>query len=176
VWQKAAHAPHPSGSSADAKWKTKRPRKHRYLELSTGLHYQSRPGGDWLESNDQIELLPDGRAAGLRAPHKAWFPVDIYQAPIEVVTRTGEQLKSRPWGLCFSDGSNSVLIAELTNSVGQLLPSGTQVVYTNCFTEIAADLVVSYRKSGLESDLVFRQQLPPPEQFGFNQKSPDCSS
>ncbi|HEU5068888.1 MAG TPA: hypothetical protein VFV96_00565 [Verrucomicrobiae bacterium] len=62
-----------------------------------------------------------------------------------------------------------MLIGRLTNSVGLLLPSGNQVIYTNAFEGCSADLLVTYRRSGLEADLVFRAAPPPPEDYpGLN--------
>src|SRR5207245_9786544 len=50
-----------------------------------------------------------------------------------------------------------------------ILPSGNQVIYTNCFTDFDADILVTYRKNGFECDLIFRQKPPVPEIFdGLN--------
>src|SRR5262249_50290421 len=73
-------------------------------------------------------------------------------------------------GISYYDGTNSVLIAELTNSIGQLV-SSNQVIFTNAFTDFAADLVMTYHMSGFESDLVFRERPPPPEAFGLSSRN-----
>ena len=60
---------------------------------------------------------------------------------IELV-RGGTRLSSRPLGLSLFDGTNGVLIAELKSSIGQVLPSGTGIIYTNVFTDqLGCDLV-----------------------------------
>src|SRR6202000_728832 len=61
----------------------------------------------------------------------------------------------------------SVLIAQLKHSVGQLLPSGNQVIYTNAFSDFAADLVCTYRRCGFEDDLIIRDHPPSAETFGL---------
>jgi hypothetical protein len=137
-----------------------------YVELATGMHYFR--DGQWLESKEQIEVLADGRAAALDGPSQAIFPADIYNGVIELIAPDGTHLKSRPLGISYFDGSNSVLIAELTNSIGQILPSGNQVIWTNCFTDFAADLVATYRKGGFECDLVFRERPPAPAEYGLH--------
>jgi len=142
-------------------------RTNSYTALATGMHYRD-ASGRWQESKEEIHLLTAGGAAATNGQHQVYFPGDIYDGVIETVTADGKRLKSRPLGISYLDGSNSVLIAELTNSVGQLLPSGNQVIYTNCFTDFTADLVATYRISGFECDLVFRGQPPGPEQFGLN--------
>jgi len=85
-----------------------------------------------------------------------------------LLTSDGKLLRSRPLGLSYFDGSNSVFISELKHSIGQVLPSGNQVIYTNAFTGFAADLVLTYHKGGFESDLVFREQPPTPQSFGLD--------
>ena len=51
-------------------------RTNSYVELATGMHYEE--NGQWLESREEIELLPNGRgAAALHGAHKVFFPTDI---------------------------------------------------------------------------------------------------
>lgn len=141
------------------------PQVHSYTELQTGLYFLT--NGTWAESKEEIDVVPGGGAQAIQGQHQVYFPSDIYSGVIETVTGSGQQLKSRPLGICYFDGTNSVLIAELTNSVGQLI-SANQVIYTNAFTDFPADLLTTYRKSGLECDLVFRSQIPAPEVFGLS--------
>jgi hypothetical protein len=138
-----------------------------YVEIGTGLHYQGKKG-EWLESQEIIEPLPGGGAAATKGQHQAYFPSDIYAGALELVTPDGRHLRSRPLGISYFDGTNSVLIAELTNSMGELLPSGNQVIYPNAFNGVSADIVYTYRKSGFESDVVFRGRIPSPEEWGMS--------
>lgn len=161
VWERTTYEKSPSGQ-----WI---PHLHRFTELATGLHHQDPQTGDWVESKEEIDILPDGTAAATNGQHSVHFPASIYLGVIELITPDGEHLKSRPLGISYYDGTNSVLIAELTNSVGQLI-SSNQIIYTNAFTDFAADLVMTYRKSGFEADLVIRSQPPFPEVFGLSSK------
>jgi len=143
------------------------PHVHRYTELATGLNYKDPASGEWVESDEKIEILPGGGAQAVHGQHQVYFPSDIYDGQIQLLTSDGKLLRSRPLGLSYFDGSNSVFISELKHSVGQVLPSGNQVIYTNAFTGFAADLVLTYHKGGFESDLVFREQPPTPQSFGW---------
>jgi len=134
------------------------------VELATGMHFHS--GNEWVESMEQIDILPDGRAAATNGQHKVWFPPDIFDGVIDLVTPDGKHLKSRPLCIAYFDGSNNVLIAELKSSVGQV--RSNQVVYPDAFTELRADLALTYRKSGLESDLVLREPPPGPAAYGLD--------
>src|SRR5262245_43551212 len=42
------------------------------------------------------------------------------------------------------------------------------VIYANAFTDFTADLLCTYRIGGFESDVIFRQQPPSPEDYGLN--------
>jgi hypothetical protein len=126
--------------------------------------------GQWLDSVEQINIQPDGSASATAGQHQAYFPANIYNGVIKLVTPDGLQLESRPVGLSYDDGTNTVLIAELTNSVGQLI-SSNQVIYANAFVGVDADLLYTYHKGGFEQDVIFRVQPSAPEEFGMNSKN-----
>jgi len=138
------------------------------MEMAAGLNYLQ--NGQWVESKEQIDVLQQGGAAATQGQHQVYFPSDIYQGAIELVTPEGTQLQSRPMGLFYDDGTNVVMIAQLTNSIGQLV-SSNKVVYPDAFDGIRADLVYTYRKSGFEQDVVLREQPPTPESLGFDSQS-----
>jgi RHS repeat-associated protein len=138
-----------------------------YTELATGLNHLV--NGQWVASKEEIDISADGNSAlATNGQHQAYFPGDIYSGQIELVTPDGKQLHSRPAGLSYFDGTNSVLIAELTNSTGEILPSGNQVTYTNAFTGFKADIRYTYTKAGFEQDIILREQPPSPASFGLN--------
>ena len=145
------------------------PHVHHYTELATGMNYQQ--NGEWVQSKEEILSQQGGGASATEGQYKVFFPSDIYQGVLQVTTPDGLQLQSRPLGISYFDGTNSVLIAELTNSVGQILPSGNQVIYTNAFTDINADLLCTYRRSKFECDLVFHSQPSNPESYGLNRQT-----
>ena len=157
VWERTVYELDPSGQAI--------PKKHNYTEIATGLNYQK--DGQWVASKEWIDILPNGTAAATQGQHQAYFPGDIYQGQIELVTPDGQHLKSRPLGLSYFDGENTVLIAELTNSIGVVVGSNV-VIYPNAFTDIKADLRYTYTKAGFEQDIILRQQPPTPESFGLN--------
>jgi hypothetical protein len=157
VWQRLNCQTSPSGQVVT--------NVHRFVEVATGLNYWS--NGQWAESKEQIGILPNGGAAATNGQHQAYFPGDLFQGEIQLVTPDGKQLQSRPIGLSYDDGSNMVLIAELTNSVGYLVGSN-QVVYPNAFSGINGDVRYTYRKGGFEQDLVLLSQLPDPAALGLN--------
>src|SRR5882724_386087 len=141
-------------------------RIRRYTELATGMNFTNATG-QWTESKEEITILSQGGAVATQGRHKVYFPADIYNGVLEVVTPDGRHLKSRPLGVSYDDGSNTVYIAELKHAQGWLTSSNT-VTYRDAFTGFKADLVCTYRRGGFECDLVFRQQPPAPDQYGLD--------
>ena len=157
VWGRTDYEIDPSGALV--------PRKHSYTELASGLnHYVN---GQWVESSEKIEILPNGTAAATDGQHQAYFPGDIYQGQIELVTPDGKHLKSRPLALAYFDGTKTVVIAELTNSIG-VVSGNNQVIYPNAFRGFKVDLRYSYTKAGFSQDIILRTQPPTPESLGLN--------
>jgi len=156
VWAWTEYQQGPTGQAV--------PVVHQYTELASGLCYQQ--NGQWMDSQEQINIQSDGSAEATQGQHQAYFPSDIYKGPVTLVTPDGLHLQSEPLGLSYDDGTNTVFFAVLTNSVGELINSN-QIIYPNAFVGVDADLIYTYKKSGFEQDVVFRQQPPAPEQFGF---------
>ncbi|HTR43359.1 MAG TPA: choice-of-anchor tandem repeat GloVer-containing protein [Pseudomonadales bacterium] len=160
VWQWTEYQKDPNGQAI--------PKSHSYTELASGLCYQQ--NGQWLDSQEQIVIQPDGSASCITGQHQVYFPSDIAQGVITLVMPDGTQLRSQPIGLSYDDGTNTVLIAALTNSVGELI-SANQILYPNAFTGVQADLLYTYTKAGFEQNIIIREQPPSPGNFGLNSES-----
>ncbi len=145
-------------------------RVRRVTELATGMAYTNN-AGQLVESKEEITLLETGGAAATQGRTKVYFPSDIYNGAIEVVASDGRHLRSRPLGVSYDDGTNSVWIALLQHSTGVLVGSN-KVVYRDAFKGLA-DFVVTYRRSGIECELVMRQSPPSPKAYNLD---PDAST
>jgi RHS repeat-associated protein len=157
VWQRAVYSQSPKGGTIT--------NLQSYTELASGLNHLV--NGQWVESSEQIDILPNGTAAATNGQHQAYFPGDIFEGQIQVVTPDGLQLYSQPLALTYSDGINTVVIASLTNSTGVVV-GVNQVVYANAFSGISADVRYTYTKAGFEQDVILHQQPPTPESYGLN--------
>jgi hypothetical protein len=60
VWERTTYEQSPTGEML--------PHKHSYTELATGLHYQK--DGEWVESQEKIEIQPQGGAAAIQGHHQ----------------------------------------------------------------------------------------------------------
>jgi hypothetical protein len=141
-----------------------------YTELATGMNVLE--NGKWIPASEKIEVQKDGGAKAQKSAHKAYFPGDLYDDAFDLSTPDAAHLVSRPLGLSFADGQKSVLIAQLKpGSAAHLLPSESQVLYSDICTDLRLDLLCSFKRSSYECDLVIRQQLPNPADYGFSDLS-----
>lgn len=141
-----------------------------FTELETGMHYQRE--GQWLGSKAQIDLLADG-AAATNGPHKVIFAANLNTpGAIDLTTPDGVRLRSRVFGLSYFDRSNgkAVLLGSIKDSIG-LLVSDNQVIYTDAFTGVEADVKCEYSKAGFEQNTLIRSRLPSLSDFSLNPAS-----
>lgn len=140
---------------------------NRCVELQTGKHHLQ--NGRWVDSSEEIQLDPKG-AVATNGPHKVGFTANINSpVSVAVITPDNTTLKIRPAGLVYFDfhARRSALIAELKDS-GGLVVGTNQVLYPDAFTGLRADVRYTYKKSGLEQDVILLQRPPLPEAYGLN--------
>src|SRR5882724_9386871 len=105
-----------------------------YTEMETGMHRQG-ADGEWIECSPELRIQPDGGALANNVQNPLYVPGSLYSDALGCMTSDGKVLTSRPLGLSFFDGGTNIFIAELRDGpIGQLLPSGSQVLYTNICT------------------------------------------
>jgi hypothetical protein len=99
------------------------------------------PDGSWKEANPEIVSTEEG-AAAVNAQHRVLFAANLNtEGAIRLVMADGKQLRSHVLCLAYQDSASgkSAVIAEVTDSTGQLLPPN-QVIYTNAFEGVNADV------------------------------------
>jgi hypothetical protein len=113
------------------------------------------------ELKKEIRLTANGSIAdfGLLTVE---FASDIASdRPVVVTAPDGRTLAFRPAFLVFSDGSQSVLIGEVTNSIGEIVfPS--EVIYRHAFSGILAHIRYEYNAlaNTLTQDILLEEQPP----------------
>ena len=138
-----------------------------YTELQTGLHYWQ--SGQWLESRPVI-LPVAGGAVAPQTQHQVTFAANLNtRCAMTLITPDGKTLSSHILGLSYFDTASgqAVLLATTQDSVGGLV-GDNEVLYTNAFDGVKADVLYIYTKAGLEQDVILRVAPPPPESFGLN--------
>ena len=142
-------------------------RTNAITELETGMHFAE--NGEWKETKAEIELLADG-AAATNGPHKVFFAGNVNTVgAIDLITPDGKRLRSRVFGLSYFDSASGrvVLLAETQDSIGQLI-GANEVLYTNAFDDVLADVQYIYTKAGFEQNIILREAPPSPEEFELN--------
>jgi hypothetical protein len=95
-----------------------------------------------------------------------YFPADAAgEEHFRVTTPDGRTLSFQPRFLAWHDVSTGErwLLAQVTNRLGLIMPSG-QVLYTNAFDAgVRADLRFRYSRNLLEQDVILRERLASPE-------------
>ena len=139
----------------------------------TGLNYQDE-SGTWRESQDLIELMPDGSAAALRGSLKARFSANLNtKVAITLTSVSNRVFRSHPLGLYYfeADTGRRTLVGVVKDSVAEFHPPN-QLVWGDCLegTGVQADYRVTYTKAGLEADLILLR-LPDPTALGITSDS-----
>jgi hypothetical protein len=157
VWQKEVADETESGT---------RTKVSSYTEVATGLHYWD--GTQWQDSREEIEIVADGAAAN-RGQHTAHWNGNLNTfGAIALTTPDGKLMRSHVYGVYYHDTAQglSTCIAPIRDCNGLLLPPN-EVIYPSAFGPVA-DARFTYTKAGLEQDIIIREQLCPPADYGFN--------
>lgn len=142
-----------------------------YVHIEPGLHFLDEQGG-LRESQDLIELTPDG-AEARHGQIKVKFAPDITTSgAIDIETPEGNHLRGAPLGLSYYDAKSgeSVLIAETKSTIGEIIPPN-RLVYRNFLDDIEADVVYEYKKGGFMQLVLIKEKLPPPSFYGLSDES-----
>ena len=98
---------------------------------------------------------------------KTFFPVDVKDGgPVVITTPDARQLSFRATFLALHDLSTdqSLLIAEVTNRVGSII-GANQVIYTNAFDTLRADIRYRYTAQSVEQDIILHEHPAIPKEF-----------
>jgi len=147
-----------------------RTNSHSYTEIETGMHRRNSTG-EFVEASDGIAPAPGG-AATTNSAHDVFFAANANSATaLKIKMPDGKTiLKSHVAWLRYSDkeNGNSTIIAELTDSVGQII-GANEVLYTNALVgDCTADILYHNTKAGIEQDIILRSQPPDPIKYGIS--------
>ena len=147
-----------------------------YTELSTGLNYWDSESGQWEASVEEIAIAQVG-AAALRSPHKVYFApsLDDPQGSVDVLAPDGSRFRSSVLALGYYDpiSGRRHILGLVKDVPGELLPPN-QVIYRDAFepqeqgNRVRCDVLYTFRRSGIEQDILIREPVPAPEEFGLS--------
>ena len=139
------------------------------VEVGSGLNFLD-ANGNFQPAQDLIQIQQDGSAAALYGVNKVYFSPDLSaDGAITLVTKSNRVFQTHPVGLYYVDGNNSVLLAPVQDAaVAELIPPNS-VAYRGAFATngFTADLLLTYTKQGLESDVLLTRKPKGPEAYGL---------
>jgi len=159
VWQRETYELSPDGNVVS--------RVHKFTELASGLNYLD-SNGLWVESQEKIEAFANG-AVARQGQHTVIFASNLNtEGAIDMQCADGKRLRSNILGLMYVDTATgkAIVIGELQDSEGELV-GDNQVLYPNAFDGVKADVLFTYRRDGIEQDVILREKLPDPESFNM---------
>jgi hypothetical protein len=138
-----------------------------YIELATGMNYFD--SGAWRASVPEFALVP-GKAIASKGQHKVSLDANLNTSgAVQIMFPNGAVQSSHVLCLAYYDyatGSN-VVVATVKDSIGQLTRPN-EVIYTNAFDVVLADVRYTYTVDGFEQDIILREVPPPPDELGLN--------
>ena len=136
--------------------------------MATGLNFKNERG-EWIESKEEIEIF-QGAAVARQGQHSVIFAAQLNSpGAIDLLAPDGKRFRSHILGLAYTDyaSGKSVMIAEVKDSIGAVLPPN-QIIYQDALAgDCVADVRYSYTKSAFEQDIILLTAPPPPEAYGF---------
>ena len=139
-----------------------------YTELATAMHHLV--SGKWADSSDQIQIAATGAQATNSQHHVAFLGNINSPGAVDITLPEGQHLIGNVQGLSYFDTASgkSVMIAQVKDSDGELLPSGNRALYRDAFSGLSADVLYVNAVSGFEQLIVLRQQPPSPAAWGLD--------
>ncbi len=139
-----------------------------YTELAAGLHYFR--DGRWQETREKFVVV-DGQAVAAHGPHQVFLAANLRSAgSVTLVDCRGQRWRGHPLGLAYTDAATgrSVLLAELQDCQGVVVPPN-QVLYSAALKgDCAADVRFTYTRRGFEQDVILREAPPSPSEWGLD--------
>ena len=145
---------------------------HQYVEVANAANYQDPATGAWTESQDLIELTPDGGAAAVRSGRKVFFSPNLNVSnAITLLTEQNRTYQIRPAAICYYDSASGqrIILATPQDSQAELSPPNV-LEYAGAFGSLASMSYIA-TKSAFESDVIFTSRPQPPENYQLASQS-----
>jgi len=143
---------------------------NQWVQVEDGLNYWDSDAGGWMESKEEIVISGKGALAE-KGQHRVFFASNANdpEGAVDLEIRGALRIRSSILALRYFDSATGqvALLGMVRDVRGELLKPN-QVIYRGVFDELRADLVYTYRRNGLEADIVLREIPPTPVDLGLN--------
>ncbi len=143
-----------------------RPVTNNVAVLADGLNYWE--GNQWNETRTEFELQT-GYASASKGRHKVNIGGNLnVEGSVALRMPDNQSFRATVHGLAYYDSASgkAVLLSAIQDSQGYLT-SPNQVLFKDAFADVKADVRYTYLLNGFEQDVIVREKLPSPTEFGL---------
>ena len=141
----------------------------RYVQIEDGLNYWEEEFQEWRPAQAVIEVI-NGVGVARYGQQRVIFAPNVNDAEgaITLSTVEGVTLRCSVLALAYYDAASGrdVVLAVVKDTAGEVL-APNRILYRDAFDGLAADVLYTYRRSGLEQDIILRACPPDPEAYGL---------
>ncbi len=140
-----------------------------FVRLATGLNYWDESASEWVESKELIEAVRGGAIARQGAQQVKFANRLNVRGAVEVRNPDGHHFRSSIVGLAYRNARTGAqqAVAQVKATRGKIIPPN-QVLYSDAFDGVRADVLYIYRRHGFSQNVVLREKVPGPEEFGMD--------
>ena len=139
-----------------------------YIELQGGLHRWTDQG--WVETRPRIELFQDGAVATELQYQAIFAPNLATPGAIDLLLPDGQRLQGHLLGLAYTEGNQSVLIAEVKDCAGVIGGAEqNEVTFADAFTDFNISVQFVLQRDRISQNVIVHQQLPHPSEWGLTE-------
>jgi hypothetical protein len=134
---------------------------HSYIEVATGLNRLDPTTQQWVNSDPLIEIdTINGGGIARRAQHSLHLNANANDTNgvVDLQMPDGNQLRLQCIGLALTDNTNSVFIAEIKDTIGQIVGNNS-VVWVNAFDSVQADIQIDMKIGSIEHNVILKERL-----------------
>jgi len=139
-----------------------------FVELQGGLHRWTEQG--WTETSPRVEVFRDGGVARNLQYQAIFAPNLATPGAIDFLLPDGQRLKGHLVGLAYTEGNQSVLIAEVKDCIGAIGGvEENEVTFSDAFTDFDISVQFVLQRDRISQNVIVHQQLPHPNEWGLTE-------
>lgn len=140
------------------------------IELQGGMHRLTEQG--WVETKPHIEVFRDG-AVARNLQYQAIFAANLATpGAIDLLLPGGQRLQGHLIGLAYTEGNQSVLIAEVKDCAAQIGGAEqNEITFADAFSDFDISVQYVLARDRIAQNVIVHQQLPSPVEWGLTENA-----
>jgi hypothetical protein len=142
------------------------------VEFQTGLHRWDADQQSWVGASPRLDVFQDGAVVRGLQYFVIFQPNLASKGAIDIQLIDGQRLTGQITGLVYTEGTKSVLIAEVTNCAGEIGgPEQKELTFVRAFTDFNIDVKFVVQRGRFCQDIIIKERLPSPTQYGLSERA-----